>query len=722
MAAGTAIVRGTNDKPVSSASLAQFFEDQNLDGQLFIGYPIINAVDGKHPIDAVFLSPTRGIILFDLVDGRALGDFAARQDDAANKLSARLLTHRELVAKRQLLIPICTVTYAPAISNGALRSDPDYLVANDGSLDAAVTSISWPDGDQEIYERALSAIQSISTIRRARSTRKIKTPTSRGARLQRLEESIATLDTIQGKAVIETVDGVQRIRGLAGSGKTIVLALKAAYLHAQKPDWRIAVTFHSRSLKGQFTRLITGFSIDQTGEEPDWDNLRILNSWGAAGGSQREGIYYEFCTQNGVEYLDFNTAKYRFGQRDAFQGACAAALAEATTAKPSYDAILIDEAQDFPPEFLRLCYSMLSDPKRLVYAYDELQNLSSSELPSAADIFGVNTTGEPLVSFDSHDSGPRRDIILEKCYRNSRPVLATAHALGFGVYRQTSPRTQSSGLVQIFDEPDLWTDIGYVVKRGELEPGKDVALARTPETSPKFLEEHSPIDDLVEFIAFRSAEEQAEWVSSQIVENVTTDELRCDDVIVINPDPFTTRRNVGPIRKLLAERGVASHVAGVDTSTDVFFQQDRDSVTFTGIFRAKGNEAAMVYVVNAHESYDAAVSLARIRNRLFTAITRSKAWVRVVGYGDDMRRLVEEYQSIKAADFELRFAYPSERERAHLQVVHRDMTPDEASVVRRRRESLSGLVSDLEARRVLPDDLDEELLSRLRALLAGRDE
>ena len=31
---------------------------------------------------------------------------------------------------------------------------------------------------------------------------------------------------LQSKAVIETVDGVQRIRGLAGSGKT-VLALKA---------------------------------------------------------------------------------------------------------------------------------------------------------------------------------------------------------------------------------------------------------------------------------------------------------------------------------------------------------------------------------------------------------------------------------------------------------------------------------------------------------------
>ncbi|MEI7100528.1 helicase, partial [Klebsiella pneumoniae] len=93
----------------------------------------------------------------------------------------------------------------------------------------------------------------------------------------------------QNKAVIETVDGVQRIRGLAGSGKTIVLALKAAYLHTQYPDWRIAVTFHTRSLKGQFRRLINNFCIEQSGEEPDWTKIRIINAWGAPGGDARDG-------------------------------------------------------------------------------------------------------------------------------------------------------------------------------------------------------------------------------------------------------------------------------------------------------------------------------------------------------------------------------------------------------------------------------------------------
>lgn len=724
MAGSTVIVRGTNDKPAASESLARFFEARpDTDGHLFIGYPIINAVDHKHPIDAVYISPDRGVILFDLVEGISLGDFEERQDDAANKLESRLRTHRDLVHRRALKIPVTTVTYIPALPTRAIPTGVEYRVANADSLSEVLADLIWEDADREIYERTLSAIQSISTIRRARQTRRVVNQNSRGAKLQQLEDSIATLDNLQSKAVIETVEGVQRIRGLAGSGKTIVLALKAAYLHAQHPTWRIAVTFNTRSLKGQFKRLITNFSIDQAGEEPDWNNLRIINAWGAPGGPSREGIYHEFCMENGVEYLDFMGAKERFGQRDAFRGACVSALDAAAAPVATFDAILVDEAQDFPPEFLRLCYAMLHNPKRLVYAYDELQNLSSSGLPSAAEIFGLDGEGRPRVTFDedSYGSGGKKDIILEKCYRNSRPVLASAHALGFGIYRR--PPRGNLGLVQIFDDADLWTDIGYrVIGGGGPTPGADVALTRTEESSPKFLEEHSPIDDLVQFRTFDSAHEQNEWVADQIALNLTRDELTHDDIVVINPDPLTTRRNLGPIRRMLADKGISSHVAGVDTVADVFFRPDSESVTFTGVYRAKGNEAGMIYVVNAEESYDAQVNLARIRNRLFTAMTRSKAWVRVVGVGPSMRLLAAEYEAVRAANFELRFRYPTDKERVHLQVVHRDMTPDEANAVRKQRERLVGLVSDLESGRVRPDDLDLELVAKLREYFQSRDD
>jgi superfamily I DNA and RNA helicase len=192
----------------------------------------------------------------------------------------------------------------------------------------------------------------------------------------------------QGAAVIETVQGVQRIRGLAGSGKTIVLALKVAYLHAQNPDWKIAVTFNTRSLKGQFERLITNFVFEQTSEEPDWQGIEIINAWGAPGTTDRTGIYFKFCQTNDTQYYDYRSARSRFGEDREFQGACKEALAAVPSSKQLYDAILIDEAQDFPPEFLKLCYEFLREPKRLVYAYDELQSLTNASMPPPEEIFG----------------------------------------------------------------------------------------------------------------------------------------------------------------------------------------------------------------------------------------------------------------------------------------------------------------------------------------------
>jgi superfamily I DNA and RNA helicase len=74
-----------------------------------------------------------------------------------------------------------------------------------------------------------------------------------------------------------------------------------------------------------------------------------------------------------------------------------------------FDAILIDEAQDFPDSFLRICYGMLGSKKHLVYAYDELQNLSSQPLPSSEKIFGKDIHGNALVKLENKSY----DLILE---------------------------------------------------------------------------------------------------------------------------------------------------------------------------------------------------------------------------------------------------------------------------------------------------------------------
>ncbi len=720
MPSNMSIVQGTNRKPVSSRALSEYFlSRKDVDGCLYIGYPIIGSAEGRYPIDAIWVSPTKGLVVFDLVEGSDPAGFALRQDDSANKLESRLKTHKELMQRRDLVIPIHTVTFAPAVTSPDRFIQEDYVLANRDTLTKALDNLDWPTSKTASYAATLSALQNISTIRKTRTKRSPEKVDSRGAKLKQLEDSIATLDNLQGKAVIETVRGVQRIRGLAGSGKTIVLALKAAYLHAQHPEWRIAVTFNTRSLKGQFRRLITTFSIEQTGEEPDWDQIHILNAWGAPGGGEREGIYHQFCRAIDAPYFDFSAAKRSFPGGNEFGAAVSKALSHKSTYPTLYDAILVDEAQDFPPTFLRLCYEILGEDKRLVYAYDELQNLSTTSVAPPEEIFGTKPDGTPRVVFTEPGPGePRSDIILEKCYRNSRPVLVTAHSLGFGVYRKV-PKGKTTGLVQMFENPPLWMEVGYDVIDGELRDGSEVTLKRSGEASPEFLEQHSPIEDLIQFEVFDDEAKQAEWVVREIQKNLSVDELRHDDIVVINPDPFTTRAKVGPIRRALLDLGINSHLAGIDTDPDVFFQTDAQSVTFTGIYRAKGNEAGMVYIINAQDCHSSAFNLASIRNRLFTAITRSKAWVRVLGVGSVMKSLESEFNVLLSRRFELSFRYPTHAERQQLGVVHRDMTAADRRRLKSHQRYLASLIHDIEAGTVRREDLDLDLLRKLTELPGG---
>lgn len=681
---------GTTNKPVSSKKLALRLENAgDLDGTLYVGFPVLGTPTGAFPFDALFLSPTYGAIVFDLVEGTEVGDYRARQDDFFTKLQAKLIQYPALVHRRELKAKITILTFAPAVRLDAQSDADEYpIFGRDDDFIPFLQSVVW--SDPALFPALAGALQSLSTIRKGRRKREISQENSRGDKLRKLEDSIANLDIDQGAAVVETVDGVQRIRGLAGSGKTIVLALKVAYLHAQHPDWRIAVTFNTRSLKGQFERLINTFAIEQMSEEPDWDRIEILNAWGAPGTRDRAGVYYKFCAAHGIDYYDYQAARRAFGEDREFEGACETALKATPNPQPYYDAVLVDEAQDFPPQFLQLCYAFLKPPKRLVYAYDELQSLTKTSLPPPEELFGKRADGTPEVSFGASATGePKQDIILPRCYRNSRPILATAHSLGFGIYRD-------GGLVQFFDQHNLWLDVGYHVHAGKLEDDSSVSLERTDATSPKFLETHSPIDDLIVFKRFQSTEEQDAWLVEQIAKNVEEDDLLPEDIVVINPEPRKTRKAVSGPRALLFSKNINTSLAGVSGSPDVFFEAN--TVTFTGIFRAKGNEAAMVYVINGQDCYDSysAATRARARNQLFTAITRSKAWVRVLGVGPAMDKLIDEYNEVRNRNFRLEFKYPNAEARRNLLIILRDPT----------RKRSARAAKDLEEARYVLDAID----------------
>ena len=135
-------------------------------------------------------------------------------------------------------------------------------------------------------------------------------PHSPAAILAELESEIATFDLEQRRAAMSIVDGPQRIRGLAGSGKTVVLAYKAAQLHLNNSDADVLVTFYTKSLYDFVKRLITRFFRQYVDHDPDWNRIHILHGWG---GRNIDGVYHRACLDANISPITFSAAQQAGG-------------------------------------------------------------------------------------------------------------------------------------------------------------------------------------------------------------------------------------------------------------------------------------------------------------------------------------------------------------------------------------------------------------------------
>ncbi|MCH8909431.1 MAG: AAA family ATPase, partial [Chloroflexi bacterium] len=421
---------------------ARALEDQLVglveDGTLYIGYPVLSTADVTVEIDALLLFPGRGPVAFILSQGPLPNTpmdwkvVADTQDQVFFALDQSLRRHESLRRGREFLVDIHAVTVFPGTTSRPAEVHGSYVSI--GEVGEFVTAL--PELGMGIYPAIKAAVDRVTTIRPKKRRALSANGHSRGAIIEKVDSEIANLDQWQQFATIETVAGPQRIRGLAGSGKTIVLALKAAYLHSRHPDWTIALTFFTRSLYEQFKDLIRRFTFEHINDEPDWTKLRLLHAWGS---NSSPGIYSEIAKSSGFAIHNFATARREFGRDNAFEGACRELLTQINqlpAVETLFDVVLIDEAQDLPQPFFELVYQFTKDDKRIVFAYDELQQLSETGMPSAGDLFGRDDDQRPRVELNNRDGQPHEDINLKICYRNTPWALTLAHGLGFGLMRE----------------------------------------------------------------------------------------------------------------------------------------------------------------------------------------------------------------------------------------------------------------------------------------------
>ena len=323
------------------------------------------------------------------------------------------------------------------------------------------------------------------------------------------------------------------------------------------------------------------------------------------------------------------------------------------------------------------------------------------------DLFGNDANGQPLVTLVNSEDAPHQDIVLPICYRNTPWALALAHGLGLGTSR-------AEGLVQSFDDPSQWEDVGYRVIDGNLQKGSAVTLERAPNSFPNYFNDILDREDAIDYKVFSDLDEQARWVATEIKHNIDHDELEHDDILIVLPDAYTSKTQAAGILEALRNIQIEGHLVGVTSNQDEVFIQN--SVAIAHIYRSKGNESPIVYILNAQDCVDGR-GLITLRNTLFTAITRSKAWVRICGWGTRMSELVREIEAIRGNDYRLTFNVPTDEELHSMRQIHRERTADERARANEAETSLRNFLNAIRRGDTSIDDLPIELRTALAEYL-----
>lgn len=232
-----------------------------------------------------------------------------------------------------------------------------------------------------------------------------------------------------------TMDGKPRlVRGVAGSGKTVVLAhwlVRTVQRLEQGSHGKIWVVFANKSLRSLITGTIQAV-CNRSADRQDfqWERVEF---------SHIMKVLKELLPEVGLSYTTY-------GDRYDYDGAAKAYLDKMPADRIAHrcEAIFIDEAQDMGSNTLRLLSALVrkTDPKdensrSVNIFYDNAQNIYGRSMPKWSD-FDLDMRG--------------RSTIMKESFRSTRPIVELALNV---LYRLQPPETNQdhkelveSGLVE----------------------------------------------------------------------------------------------------------------------------------------------------------------------------------------------------------------------------------------------------------------------------------
>jgi len=226
---------------------------------------------------------------------------------------------------------------------------------------------------------------------------------------------LRVMDLAQEEIARSLGSGHRIIHGVAGSGKTLILAYRCQYLARtlQKP---ILVLVFNRALASWLRHY---FAAQGVGEHV---TVSTFHAWCA----DQLRLYHVAAPQT--------------GDYEAMVRAVIGAVDRGQIPRAQYGAVLIDEGHDFEPEWLKLAVQML-DPESnsLLLLYDDAQSIYSANRPKSFSFrnLGIAAAG--------------RTKILRRNYRNTDEILSCARS--FAAQLLSPVEADEDGVPLISPEP-----------------------------------------------------------------------------------------------------------------------------------------------------------------------------------------------------------------------------------------------------------------------------
>lgn len=413
------------------------------------------------------------------------------------------------------------------------------------------------------------------------------------------------------------------IRGVAGSGKTVVLAEMVARLVNRKtsqPDDmfsgpsnnpRIAVVCFNRSLVKFIQRKVRDSYRQLTMEALPSDIVCTTHYNGLLWHLiHDEKIPIEYISVKSVDDDAQRASMYRERLRQF--AAQNREWHEATL----FDAIFVDEGQDFVPEEYQLLLDLIkpnsqTGEKPIVIFYDDAQNLYARPRPNWRQI-GIDV-----------QRGDRARVMKE-CFRNTREIVELAFNVLLGSQAPPNMRVQTR----------TYADVNYLKQGGLVEEHGDHFRVRFAERTFRKPTVHK----------FRSRSQEKQWIANEVVRLVEEEQVRPEDILVL----FHRKQDFEDLSNVIAGRAHNSSIKG-------FIQPygrnpDRDSyifreghLTISTTHGAKGYDAQIVFLAGA----DLFGPENDGRASFYVGATRAKMMLYITGL-DIPNTLVTEAEAVNA--------------------------------------------------------------------------